>query len=209
MKFCITIFLYLISLLNIIKSNEIIISIKGTGKQRFISNNAEQKYAHCPNEVYILNGNKIGNNICEYTFQTEENKILLKWYEPIDGYELFKELNNIIEIHFSRCSIIKSMHQIFYGSKSLKSINFTGLQINSANSPVNTMYGAFRYCESLTTLDLTPLEIPNLDFRLLFYDCKNLEYINFKNYDESKVRNNWKLEFDDKVPKNLVIVFLA
>ena len=79
MKFCITIFLYLISLLNIIKSNEIIISIKGTGKQRFISNNAEQNYAHCPNEVYILNGNKIGNNICEYTFQTEENKILLKW----------------------------------------------------------------------------------------------------------------------------------
>ena len=205
MKFSIIIFLYLISLLNFIKSNEIIISIKGSGNQRFISNNAEQNHAHCPNEVYILDGNKIGNNICEYTFETEENKILLKWYEPIDGYELFKELNNIIEIHFSRCSIIKSMHQIFYGSKSLKSINFTGLQINSANSPVNTMYGAFRYCESLTTLDLTPLEIPNLDFRFLFYDCKNLEYINFKNYDESKVRNNWKLEFDDKVPKNLVI----
>ena len=67
------------------------------------------------------------------------------------------------------------------------------------------MYGAFRYCESLTTLDLSPLVIPNLDFRFLFYDCKNLEYINFKNYDESKVRNNWKVEFDDKVPKNLVI----
>ena len=133
MKFCITILLFLISLLNIIKSNEIIISIKGSGKQRFISNNSENNYARCPNEIYILNGNKInkiGNNICEYTFQTEENKIVLKWYDPIDGYELFKELKNIVEINFSSCLIINSMHQIFFGSKSLKSINFTGLKIN-------------------------------------------------------------------------------
>jgi len=97
------------------------------------------------------------------------------------------------------------MHRIFYGCKSLKSINFTGLQINSINTPVNTMYGAFHFCESLITLDLTPIVLPALDFRYFFDDCKNLEYINFKNYDEAKVRYNWKLEFDNNVPKNLVI----
>ena len=65
--------LLLIILLKTMKSNIIMVKIKGTGTQKFINSN-------CPNEVHFINGNKIGNNICQTKFEKEENTILLKWY---------------------------------------------------------------------------------------------------------------------------------
>ena len=46
------------------------------------------------------------------------------------------------------------------------------------------------------------------DFSSMFNGCKNLEYINFITYNESKVINSWYLSFDSIVPSNLVLIFL-
>ena len=189
--------LLLIILLKAMKSNIIMVKIKGTGTQKFINSN-------CPDEVYYLNGTKIGNNICQTKFEKEENTILLKWYNQISGYQRFKGLNAIIEINFLNCSMSADMHEIFLGCSSLQSINFTGLHVVSANG-ADTMYNAFKNCISLTSLDLSMVFHLKRDFRYIFDNCKNLEYINFVTYDESKVLYGWYLSFDSIVPSNLVI----
>ena len=205
MKYFVFILLNFIIFGNIVKNNNITLKIKGSGKQRFINTNVEKSHAHCPNETSYINGTTIGNNLCEAYLEKEENIIILKWNNAIDGYNLFTGLKNITEINFFDCTIISSMHEIFLGCINLKSINFTGLHINTNQNPVNTIFRSFINCESLYSLDLSPLVLPKLDFRNLFDNCKNLEYINFINYDESKVRKGMDLEFDDKVPHNLVI----
>ena len=63
-------------------------------------------------------------------------------------------------------------------------INFTGLTINYLNQNVNTMYGAFKNCISLKSIDLSPLKLPSIDYRYFFDGCKNLEYINFINHEK-------------------------
>ena len=96
------------------------------------------------------------------------------------------------------------MHEIFLGCSSLQSINFTGLHVVSTNN-VDTMYNAFKNCISLTSLDLSMVFHLKRDFRYIFDNCNNLEYINFVTYDESKVESGWYINFDSIVPSNLVI----
>ena len=201
MKKFILILFYFQILKESINSCEIIIKIKGPNNQKFVNNN---NYHKCPDEIIFINENKKLNNKCESQFEKEENIIILKWNNHINGYELFKGLTSIIEIHFFNCTIINSMHQIFNGCSSLKSINFTGLTINYLNQNVDTMYGTFKNCISLKSIDLSPIKLPSIDYRYFFDGCKNLEYINFINYDETKTRYD-KLKLDDIVPKNLVI----
>jgi len=204
MKYLIFLLLNFIILINILKANDIIVKLQGTGEQRFISKSAENRYAHCPNEVKYINGTKIGNNICSFNSDKEENAIVLTWYNELSGYELFLGMENIVEIYFVNCTIIESMHQIFKDCINLKSINFTGFYIDSDN-PIKTNNGAFKNCKSLYSLDYSPVILLKRDFRYIFDECINLEYINFINYDESKVNSDWHIKFDDKVPNNLVI----
>ena len=175
MKYLVFLLLNFFSLVNIIKSHDIIVKIKGSGQQNLINKNAK---ANCPDETKYINGTKIGNNICSSKLDKEENTIILTWYNAFTGYELFKDMKNITEIYFFNCTIITSMHRIFYNCINLKYINFTGLYINSKKSPVDTNYGAFKNCKSLYSLDLSPLILPELDFRFIFDNCINLEYIN-------------------------------
>ena len=200
MKFLILILPYLIVLIQVIKSNVIILKINGTCSIRFIYSNSR-----CPNEVYFINGTKIGNNKCEANFKYQENTIMLKWNNPIDTYQLFTGLKNIIEIHFINCTILGNMHEMFLDCSNLKLINFTGI-IQVYKEGLDTMYGAFKNCVSLKSLDLSKLILPESDFSYIFDGCYNLEYINFLNYNENKLRSpSFYMKLDNTIPKNLVI----
>ena len=78
------------------------------------------------------------------------------------------------------------MHEVFLDCSSLKSINFTGLHVVSANN-ADTMSNAFKNCISLTSLDLSMVFPLKRDFSSIFNGCKNLEYITF--YYTEKILN--------------------
>ena len=197
----ITMIIKLNILINLIKSNDILITINGSGDQRFVSS----YYTDCPDIIYFINGTEIGNNTCHTTFEKEENTILLKWYNhPISGYKLFTDLKNIIQIKFLNITVVRDMHYIFCGCTSLKLIDFTGIHIVSKDKNQDTMFRAFKNCESLTSLDLSPLTSLRRDFREMFHGCKYLEYINFINFNES-TQQFGSLSLDNIIPKNLVI----
>ena len=181
-------------------SYDITIKIRGSGKQRIISTMTS---VSCPNEIYYFNGILIGNNTCEIDFVNEENVIIMKWNNKISGVNLFSELTSVTEVDLSHLISLGGMLDMFNGCTSLTSINFSNLDTSSTSGSIARL---FKNCYSLKSLDLSKLDLSNVVyFDSIFDGCKSLEYINFINYDDSKVKLNLKPTIGKEIPSNLVI----
>ena len=182
------------------KTYDIKIKIRGKGKQKIISS------SNCPKEIYYINGTLIGNNLCEIELEKEENIIIMKWDNKINGQYLFKDLTNILEVDLSSLKYIvgnNGMLEMFNGCTSLTSIVFSNLNTSLVSHSVARI---FRNCYSLKTVDLSKLDISHIPYYDdIFQGCKSLEYINFINYMESRVELNYYASIDDDLPNNLVI----
>ena len=107
----------LILLLLLIKesnSNEITITIRGSGDQKLLSDEYQNQL---PNEI-ILYGNTQDFENKIINLNQDINNITLKWNENIltNCSAMFKDLINIIEFDFSQfdCSGIIDMSYMFY-----------------------------------------------------------------------------------------------
>ena len=68
-----------------------------------------------------------------------------------------------------------SMYYMFYNSNQLKSVKF-GDSFNTSN--LYTMYRAFRICSNITEIDLSKLDLTNVEtMNGLFYSCSNLKIV--------------------------------
>ena len=179
-------------------SHDIKIKIKNNSRQENLNLKLRSK---CPDEIFHINGTKLGNKYCTIPLEnnSETSMVILKWNQPIDGYTLFYHCD-ILEIDFLNSTFI-SLEGMFHGCNNLTSINFSNVNTTLVKDINNVFYD----CKSLKSLDLSKLDLSNvIDFRKMFNGCENLEYINFINYNESKIIGNY-LTLDNIIPPNLVI----
>jgi len=170
--------------------NEITIKIKGKGEQNVLNS----QFIFKPNEI-LLNGNPTifdeENKI--YILENEENEenlITLKWdTKLIICQEMFRDLNNIIEIDLSNfdMSEIISMGNMFGNCSKVKNIiikNKFGMfkLLDTSNM--------FYNCISLRYLDLSDFNTSLVtNMALMFRDCISLTSINLSNFDTSSCLN--------------------
>ena len=170
--------------------------VKGTNTQKILSDyfdyytsGTKSSFDSIPNEIYI-NGvlqNYTGKNI-KY-LKGEINIIKLVWNFTITNCNvMFKDLNNIIYIDFSKfdASKVTNMIGMFDSCKQLVSVNFK----NFNTSSVKNMNGMFKDCNSLISLDLNSFDTSSVtDMSKMFYYCKELVTININNFVFKSVTN--------------------
>ena len=100
--------------------------------------------------------------------------------------DMFKncyKLNNLTISDFDFTNVIH-MNNMFSGCSSLTSID-----IDLKNAHVENIYQMFYGCEKLISLKMINFNMTNIkNYSNLFYDCANLEYINFNN--SQNINNN-------------------
>ncbi len=114
-----------------------------------------------------------------------DTKILL----PEDCAAFFRDLEHITEIDLSACdaSEVTNMNAMFYGCRSLETINF-GENFNT--SKVTNMSAMFAECYNLQSADLTSFNTANVENMFqMFYMCSSLNDINLSNLVTTKTTN--------------------
>ena len=99
---------------------------------------------------------------------------------------------------------ITFLDNMFNGCKSLTSINLS----NFKTPNLVNIKSMFKECESLKIIDFPNLDIRNVanndNLKDIFVNCKNLEYINIKNYKSNPDKNITKQSFTN-IPENMII----
>ena len=186
----------------------LIIKSNGEGEQKILNNT----FYLNPSEV-IINGET--KNTCGKNCVLEKglNNVTLKFNGLINSCEnMFKELNNIIEIDLSNLdtSDVTTMASMFEQCSSLEKINFGKINTSSVTSmfhlfhqctklasidvsnfdtsQVTSLNSIFRFCESLTSIDVSNFNTKNVvDMLDIFSFCYNLTSADLSNFDTSKV----------------------
>ena len=102
---------------------------------------------------------------------------------------MFYNLTKVTEIDLSKFdfSDVNNTSKMFAECKDLKSIYFPNNKIVAQIKDMNNM---FYNCLSLTSVDLTKLEISLVtNLESMFYNCKSLQYLNLENIDTTNVIN--------------------
>ena len=192
--------------------SEIILTIKGKGKQQILSN----KYQDIlPSEIYI-DGIFHTSYSKEVNIQKKgEHNITLKWNSIITNcMAMFSDLSNIIKIDFSKfdtsyattmflmfgncislisldlssfnTSLVKDMCSMFYECISLTSINLS----NFDTSLVTNMYTMFYDCYSLTSLEVNHFNTSLVNnMNNMFSECHSIISLDLSNFNTSSVEN--------------------
>ena len=192
--------------------SEIILTIKGKGKQQILSN----KYQDIlPSEIYI-DGIFHTSYSKEVNIQKKgEHNITLKWNSIITNcMAMFSDLSNIIKIDFSKfdtsyattmflmfgncislisldlsrfnTSLVKDMCSMFYECISLTSINLA----NFDTSLVTNMYTMFYDCYSLTSLEVNHFNTSLVNnMNNMFSECHSIISLDLSNFNTSSVEN--------------------
>ena len=143
-----------INLRKIISSNEITLTISGTGDQKILSDTKcleDFIFEQLPGKILV---NGVSQDIIGYTV-----------------YNLIQEINNVTMIWYSS---ITNCNCMFSGLTNIISIDFSKFD----TSQVSNMLYMFNDCHSLTSLDLTSFNIEKVtDMRKMFFGCINLQKV--------------------------------
>ena len=143
-----------INLRKIISSNEITITIRGTGNQTILCKDKCLEnfiFDQLPSQILV---NGVPQEIIDKTV-----------------YNLTEVINNVTMIWDSS---ITNCNCMFSGLTNIISIDFSKFE----TSEVTNMLYMFNDCISLTSLDLTSFNVERvIDFRKMFFNCFNLEII--------------------------------
>ena len=139
-----------------------------------------------PDEVYI--NNKKQNKVKDkYTFEQNDNIILLKWNKTLNNIGcMFRECKTITEVDLSEfdSSNINIMNFLFDLCSSLKKVIFS----NFDTSKVNDMACIFEGCSSLVSVNLTNFDTNRVSmFHYMFWGCTNLKFLNLSNFKNTKI----------------------
>ena len=116
------------SLIKLIKNNEILITIKGIGTQKILSD----YYKGVMPDQIIVNGENQSNTTKYIESLTQEiNNISLKWNNQIinNVSSMFRDLSNIIKFNFTNFDFSKiiDMSYMFYNCTSITNIDLSNI----------------------------------------------------------------------------------
>ena len=91
--------------------------------------------------------------------------------------------NRVISVRVEPGVSAMNCDYMFWGFRKLASVDLSGLD----TSRVKSMYGMFRYCESLETVDLSPLDASGVtNMREMFAGCASLPAVDLSGFDFSQ-----------------------
>ena len=142
-----------------------------------------------PDRVLINNEETSVSNEGKCNVNNEINNVTLIWSNPISPItflNMFRDINNIIEINFTRiisCEELKTA-QMFRGLTSLKYANVSILF--GENTNVDQSYQMFFGCTSLLSVDLSGAHTSKIkNFNDMFCDCHSLVSLDLSDFDTS------------------------
>ena len=167
-----------------ITSNYITLIISGTGLQKVLNSNKNYY------KVYV---NGIETEFAEeYRIFLDENinNVTIEFQEEFTDFnEIFRELNNIIEIDLSNFdySNIKSMNYMFSDCVNLEKVTFNN---NINPRMIMDLECMFYGCKSLKSIDLSSFDTEQVtNMKRMFYDCSSLESLDLYNFNTDMVDN--------------------
>ena len=105
------------------------------------------------------------------------------------AYMIAKSSSSSLSVCFNNCNFktITSLSNLFYNSTNLKELTFINSPIKIYESS-NALQYTFGYCEKITELDLSNIDIiNNMSVSYLFYSCKQLKKVDLQGWDFSTV----------------------
>ena len=91
--------------------------------------------------------------------------------------------NRVISVRVEPGVSAMNCDYMFWGFRKLASVDLSGLD----TSRVKSMYGMFRYCESLETVDLSPLDASGVtNMKEMFAGCASLLAVDLSGFDFSQ-----------------------
>ena len=162
--------------------SEINLVIQGPGNFNILS---DSFYLN-PSNI-IINGDIKPSCNKSYYLGNMLNNVTIKFDKQLESLEnMFKDLNNIIEIDLSKLDTSKAttMASMFENCSNLKNITFGNIN----TSLVKNMYALFHYCSKLTALDLSNFDTSSVtDMNSIFRYCESLTSIDVSKFNTSKV----------------------
>ena len=128
-----------------------------------------------------------------YTLKFTENASLNTLTKPVMNL-VSKYYKKLVKIDYSNISDVMintsrsfSLKYLYLNCSGLKSIDF-GTKFDTSNA--TSMYGMFRSCTSLITLDVTHFDTSNVTtMDGMFYYCSSLKKLNVSSFDTSNVES--------------------
>ena len=168
------------------------IKLNGIGNQYIFSYKFYQfsgNEPRLPDRVLINNEETSISNEGKCNVNNEINNVTLIWtnpLRPITFVNMFRDINNIIEINFTRIISCEEFQtaQMFRGVTSLKYANLSVLF--GENNNVDLSYQLFYGCTSLLSVDLSGAHTSKItNFEEMFYDCRSLISLDLSDFDTS------------------------
>ena len=182
-----------IKLRKIISSNEITLTIIGTGNQKILSDSICPKaginytFEQLPDDI-LVNGVSQGiKGKIAYNLSGEINNVTMVWNSNITNCNcMFSDLSNIISIDFSNfdTSQVTNMLYMFNDCHSLTSLDLTSFNTEK----VEDMYHMFFGCINLERIKQNFKAPLVTDIASMFDLCSKLESIDLSNFEPTSVR---------------------
>ena len=107
----------------------------------------------------------------------------------------YTDIESVIGLGNLNTENVTYMYKMFYGCKSLKSLDLSGFDTKN----VTNMYDMFSGCESLETIDLSGFDTKNVtDMSQMFEGCESLETIDLSGFNVEKVTDITRMFYDCK-----------
>ena len=153
-----------------------------------------------PDRVIINNEETSISTEGKCNVNNEVNNVTLIWSnpsKPVTFLNMFREINNIIEINFTRivsCEAFQTA-QMFRGLTNLKYANISVLF--GENTNVEQSYQMFFGCTSLLSVDMSGARTSKIkNFNEMFCDCKSLVSLDLSDFDTSNAKQMRSMFFD-------------
>ena len=199
-------FIILYFIINISKEEEyfhptskITLTIKGTGKQRILSDKSFFYYYtnrifikpcsfnYIPDDILVNGVSQKNKDKFVYNLKDQINTITIIWNNQITNCcSMFRGLSNILKIDLSNfnTSLVTDMSSMFEGCSSLTSLNL----LNFNTSLVTDMSWMFYGCSSLTSLNLLNFNTSLVkDMSWMFYGCNSLISLDLYGFNSNLV----------------------
>ena len=168
------------------------IKLNGIGNQYIFSYKFYQTAGNepqLPDKVLINNEEASISADGKSNVNNEINNVTLIWsnpLRPVNFINMFRDINNIIEINFTRIISCENFQtsQMFRGLTSLKYANLSVLF--GENTNVEQSYQLFYGCTSLLSVDMSGVHTSKIrNFAEMFCDCRSLVSLDLSDFDTS------------------------
>ena len=134
-------------------------------------------------EILVFNPEKIGLSSSEY-FVKVDNQKRLRYLSLIQLNEgkMLSSIDGILNLTIGIKKEITSLSGLFSGSKTLKSVDLSGLDVNT----INNYDSLFEGCSSLETVNFPKGSENVISMNNMFDGCENIKEVNLTSFNVSE-----------------------